>query len=310
MQAPVGVAGIALEAEREHKGSSHEGGLICTRGSGSLVIELLRTFLEVHRARHFGRAAKNLHVGQSTVSARIRQLEERVGAPLFTRDRNDIELTGAGLRLLPHAESLVAGWQRVRQELMAPEGTQGLAVGGVPSLWDPLLLNWVGEALERYRNLTVNAESLSPETLARRLATGSLDLAFGFDPGASPDVVTREVMNLELTLLSSRPVETLSEVFEAYVYVDWGAAFSRWHVEAFPDLVPPRLRLSTAQLAQTYLKSNPGAAYLATSMLAGELARGELFVVPGAPAFHRPVYALYFKQGAFQELIERLLGQF
>jgi DNA-binding transcriptional LysR family regulator len=41
--------------------------------------QLLRTFLEVHRTRHFGRAADNLYVSQSAVSARIRQLEEELG---------------------------------------------------------------------------------------------------------------------------------------------------------------------------------------------------------------------------------------
>ena len=39
-------------------------------------IDLLRTFLEVYRTRHFGRTAENLYLTQSAVSARIRLLEE------------------------------------------------------------------------------------------------------------------------------------------------------------------------------------------------------------------------------------------
>ena len=63
-------------------------------------IELLKTFLELSRTRHFGRAAENLFISQSAVSARIRQLEDSIGAPLFTRDRNNIQLTSAGERFL------------------------------------------------------------------------------------------------------------------------------------------------------------------------------------------------------------------
>ncbi len=37
--------------------------------------ELLKTFLEVSRTRHFGRAAESLYLTQSAVSFRIRQLE-------------------------------------------------------------------------------------------------------------------------------------------------------------------------------------------------------------------------------------------
>ena len=45
--------------------------------------ELLRTFLEVHRMRSFTRAAENLCLTPSAVSARVRQLESELGRPLF-----------------------------------------------------------------------------------------------------------------------------------------------------------------------------------------------------------------------------------
>ena len=58
-------------------------------------IQLLRTFLELDRTRHFGKAAEILSVTQSAVSARIRLLEETLGVPLFIRRRNEIQ---AGVR--------------------------------------------------------------------------------------------------------------------------------------------------------------------------------------------------------------------
>ena len=63
-------------------------------------IDALKTFIEVNRTRHFGQAARNLYVSQSTVSARIKLLEEQVGLPLFVRQRNNIQLTAAGEKLL------------------------------------------------------------------------------------------------------------------------------------------------------------------------------------------------------------------
>ena len=59
-------------------------------------LELLKTFLEVERCRHFGRAAEELHLTQAAVSARIRQLEETLGVRLFERKRRDIQLTPPG----------------------------------------------------------------------------------------------------------------------------------------------------------------------------------------------------------------------
>ncbi len=67
--------------------------------------ELLKTFLEVSRTRHFGRAAESLYLTQSAVSFRIRQLENQLGVNLFTRHRNNIRLTAAGEKLLPYARN-------------------------------------------------------------------------------------------------------------------------------------------------------------------------------------------------------------
>ncbi len=81
--------------------------------------ELLKTFLEVSRTRHFGRAAEALYLTQSAVSFRIRQLENQLGVNLFTRHRNNIRLTSAGERLLPYAESLMSTWLMAKKEVFA-----------------------------------------------------------------------------------------------------------------------------------------------------------------------------------------------
>ncbi len=81
--------------------------------------ELLKTFLEVSRTRHFGRAAESLYLTQSAVSFRIRQLENQLGVNLFTRHRNNIRLTAAGEKLLPYAETLMSTWQAASKEVAA-----------------------------------------------------------------------------------------------------------------------------------------------------------------------------------------------
>lgn len=55
-------------------------------------MDLIRTFLEVINTASFIGAAPRLNVTQSTVSARIKLLEDRIedqiGAPLFVRKKN------------------------------------------------------------------------------------------------------------------------------------------------------------------------------------------------------------------------------
>lgn len=100
-------------------------------------VGLLKAFLEVHRSKHFGHAAKNLFISQSAVSARIRQLEDELGVRLFSRDRNNIELTAAGKKFLVYAENILNTWNRAKQEIAIPEGIDTfLSVAGLPSIWD------------------------------------------------------------------------------------------------------------------------------------------------------------------------------
>ena len=63
-------------------------------------IALARTFLMVAETGSFIDAARKMNVTQSTVSARIKVLEEQFGRSLFERSRNGATLTGAGLLLL------------------------------------------------------------------------------------------------------------------------------------------------------------------------------------------------------------------
>lgn len=93
--------------------------------------ELLKTFLEVQKTRHFGKAADNLYLTQSAVSFRIRQLEQSLGVSLFNRYRNNIQLTTAGEMLLPHAQAVLSAIASAKQQLAMnfhPERTLQLGI--------------------------------------------------------------------------------------------------------------------------------------------------------------------------------------
>ena len=144
--------------------------------------ELLRTFLEVNRTRHFGQAAEHLCLTQSAVSARIRQLEQTLGVALFTRVRNNVQLTPQGERLVRHAEAMLNTWTRARQEIaLAAVSKASLAVGAVPGLWDILLQDWLLSLAAAHPQLSITAETHPAQLLLRRVRERTLDLAFAFE---------------------------------------------------------------------------------------------------------------------------------
>ena len=272
-------------------------------------IELLKTFLEVSRTRHFGKAAENLFVTQAAVSSRIRQLEEVLGVQLFTRARNNIQLTSAGHRLVTHAETVVNGWNRARQEVAShiPEA-RPLAVGGLPSLWDAWLAGWASETYREIPGIALSLEALSSMMLTRRLRERSLDLVFVYEPLHINDFESVECLRFDLVLVSTEAHREFGKHEVAnYVFVDWGTAFGVRHSEELASLIPA-MRVDLPSTAIRFIREHGGAAYLAEPMIRQSLERGDLHRVAHAPTMQRSIHAIFPTRSAQADIVRKALA--
>jgi DNA-binding transcriptional LysR family regulator len=255
--------------------------------------EILRTFLEVNRTRHFARAADNLYLTQAAVSARIRQLEAQVGARLFSRNRNNIQLTPAGYRLVPHAEAALANWNRALLEVGAEtDGRALVALGCLPSLREIFLDDWLSELYRADGASLLQIELLNSATLISRVREQSLSLALLYEPPQTRDLEATLVAELNLILVSSRRGVALEAPIADFVGVDWGTSV-RGSVENFlhPDSTTV-LRVDTPMLAYRFLQNIGGTAVLPLNLVAADLRRRRLFRIGEAPALSRSVYLI------------------
>ncbi len=274
-------------------------------------LELLRTFLEVNRTRHFGRAADALHLTQAAVSARIKQLESVLGARLFDRLRRDIRLTPEGTRLVRHADLLLAEWRKARQDVTAGGAQRQLSVGGSLRLWDVLLQDWLHRLRRHDPALALIAETHTPDLLTRRLLDEVLDLAFMLEPAQLEVLRIQEVALIRLVLVSARSGLGVDEALASdYLMVDWGLAHALEHRRLFPDAPEPHVRLSQAKMALAHMLELGGSAYLPVRMIAPELQSGRLHVVADAPEIDRHAYAVYPLRSPKMPLIRRVLRLF
>ncbi|MGB5606951.1 MAG: LysR family transcriptional regulator [Gammaproteobacteria bacterium] len=257
-------------------------------------IELLRTFLEVVRVRHFGKAAGELCVTQSAVSARIRQLEQTLGMPLFSRHRNNIQLTPAGQQLRKHAETIVQAWARARQETgLGAEVTGGLAIGAMWDLWEIMPVEWLHTLRNEMADTALQVDSGTADLLLRKLVDGVIDLALLFEPPQLPEFEIRELGIINLHLVATSHGLTVAQAFESgYIMVDWGTAFAHAHARHFPDMPSPVLRMNLGALARRYLQHGEGAAYLPEQVLSPAGDR-HLYRVKDAPLIERPAFAIF-----------------
>jgi DNA-binding transcriptional LysR family regulator len=166
-----------------------------------LDTELLRTFLEVRNTRHFGRAADNLFISAAAVSARIKQLEELLGVSLFVRERNNIQLSAEGERLVPHAETVLLAWARARQELVSTASADAqLSLSVRFGLWGPALQARLMPLPADLSATLLRLETQAGDVLIRRLLDRTIDLGLSYEAPALPELRFRLVGRLELHL--------------------------------------------------------------------------------------------------------------
>jgi DNA-binding transcriptional LysR family regulator len=63
-------------------------------------LEDVNAYLALAKHRHYGNAARHLHITQSTLSRRIQRLESALDVKLFDRSTREVELSDAGRALL------------------------------------------------------------------------------------------------------------------------------------------------------------------------------------------------------------------
>lgn len=255
-------------------------------------IELARTFLEIVSTGSFIKAAERLHVGQTTVSARVRLLEQQLGRPLFVRNKAGASLTPAGEQFLRYAPSFVQLWQRARQQVAVPAGHRAvLTVGSEVSLWQPLLLNWVRRMRHLHSDIALRVHVDVPQDLITHVAAGLVDIAIMHAPQHRPGLKVDLLMEEELVLVTSDP-NTAALDNSRYVFVEWGPDFALHHEVSFPDSTPA-LVANLGPLALNYVLLEGGSGYFRMQAVKPHLTSGELHVVPGAPHFSFPIYAVH-----------------
>ncbi len=271
-------------------------------------LDLLRTFLELNRTRHFGRAAEALFVTQAAVSSRLKSLEDQLGVTLFDRSTREMRLTPEGGRLVRHSEKLIAAWRAARQDVSLAESSQQLVIGGSLRLWDVLLQRWLHDLRRNHPDLAIIAEAQTPDFLTRKLIDGTLDVAILLEPAQLDIMHIREIVAVEFILVSSEQGLSVEQALEDnYVFVDWGLSFGLDHRRTFPDAPEAITRVSHAKMALEYISLIGGSAYLPRRMVGKDVELGLLHEVTDAPTFTRQAYATFPVRSSRLDLIEKSL---
>jgi LysR family transcriptional regulator, flagellar master operon regulator len=272
-------------------------------------VNLAKTFLSVAETGSFFHAARKLNITQSTVSARVKTLEEMLGRSLFDRSKSGATLTGAGEQFLKHALALVRVWQHAQLEVgLSDQHSDHLAIGAPLSLWQEFLLKWVADMRQLDPEIAVTASAGDGPVLSQRLLEGTLDLALMYRPSHAPGLIVDHLFDEEFVLVVNAKTSPRRAARD-YVFVDWGDDFQRDHAAAYPEKDVSGLHLDIGAAGLDYVLGNEASGYFPYRLVRTHVRRGRLNISKRARKFTYPVCMVYPEtrdEEAYDSIIDSL----
>jgi DNA-binding transcriptional LysR family regulator len=270
-----------------------------------ITLEQLETLVWVARLGSFRAAARQQHVSQPTVSARIVELERVLETRIFERSKHKVELTLRGHDVLERGQRIL----RATEELLAA-GAKGDPMRGVLRLGanESTAMVCLTELLEylraQYPDLRVELTVDVGSTLSAKLNAKELDVAILTDPRSSNAVQDVSLGEAELEWLAGKkflggrqkltprelralPIVTIappSTLFEAAQ--QWFSSESL----SFDDYASCN---SLAMMTQL-VKAGNAVAILPPTVLRAEIEQGSVVVIGTSSHFVRPRFFMSY----------------
>ncbi|CAM3756552.1 HTH lysR-type domain-containing protein [Bordetella sputigena] len=277
-------------------------------------IRQLETFIRIVDSGSFAAAAQAMHATQSTISARMRELEESLGVPLFDRSGHRAVLTPRGRALLPRARRMVGLAADIARDIgdaRAASGTVRLGVAGLVAMtWLPRLM---AALRERFPAVAIQLDIALTTPLVERLASGELDLAIATGPvqGArlqclslgydefvwmAPGGMRLPRRALTPAELAEWPVLGLSEASHHYPVIEqWFSAGKASYA--------PVVSCSNVRVLADLTMAGLGVSLLPLRSCARELESGRLRRIPTRPALPPVEFVAVYKRDALDPLV-------
>ncbi|MBY4675394.1 LysR family transcriptional regulator [Marinobacterium arenosum] len=145
-----------------------------------LKITQLRHFVWVAELKGFHAAAEKAHRTQPAISLSIRDLENKLGEPLFEKRKSKAaktELTPFGRHFLPQAKELIAHHDRIAQDmtLLAEHKTGHLRLASVPSIASRILPQLLSRFVADSPNLHISFYDDNSDAVLRMVENQQVD---------------------------------------------------------------------------------------------------------------------------------------
>lgn len=277
-----------------------------------MQMNAIDTFLAIAAKGSFHAAAEALNVTQTTVSARIRVLEQELAMSLFERGRGGTQLSAAGRQFRPYAEQMQRTWAFVKSGAATTlQDRLSLRFGAQLSMWDGLLVDlaiWLEEQKGKLPFMLNYDHALN---MGEAVTQHLLDVAIVSEAPHGTRLQVEDLPAEELVLVSDQPL-SLSRVQDRsnpplFINLDFGGQYERQLQQVIPKGCRQHFVLGNVEMALRYLQKRGGMGFFPLAMVLDALGDGRLVQVTDAPSMWLDCKVLYHPGSAVLPQIEDAL---
>lgn len=250
----------------------------------------LETFIAIVETGSLVRASEHMNVTQSTVTARLRTLEDSLGQKLIFRHKSGATLTPAGTKLMGYAEIMVGLWRQAKYETGLPRDTVSVCNFGCHiDLWPGPGKAFFQAVNDSQGTMALTAWQGGHDKLNQWLRSGLVDVIITYEPSVQGNQTVHALPADDIFLYATEADRPMR--FDPnYIFVDQGEEFRKQHAAAYADADTARITFGVAIWALEYLLANGGSAYLPKRLAVPYLETSRLSAILGAPSFQRNTY--------------------
>lgn len=162
--------------------------------------------MAIAEAKTFTAGAKRVHVTQAAISMQIRQLEDEVGLPLFTRTPRRVLMTEAGDLLLERARKILREHDAAVEEIAEIAGAEygRLRIGSASAMFTTNQLPKILQKLKtKFPKAGVSVASGTSAALVQKIINGEIDVAFVSLPVENSNIQTELLFSDEIVAIAN-----------------------------------------------------------------------------------------------------------
>ena len=170
----------------------------------------LKSFVTAAKLRSISKAAKELNIGQPTVTTHIKKLERELSVPLFDRVTRPIRLTLTGQTIYELSNPLLEGIDSLSSIISLAEERGPVTIASTPDIIPHTLLNIVQKFNESYPAVYLRIQSANRNEVTNLVRTGEVDIGIIQHPERGDDLSFEPLFLYERVLIAPKGHELLS----------------------------------------------------------------------------------------------------